>query len=91
MPDTQERMLPLETDGFQPREFKQDFGRDVSRELQRCGYLDVRGLSCEYDHGVLTLCGCVPSYYLKQIAQTVVLNRLQGAAALKNQVEVRSW
>jgi uncharacterized protein YcaQ len=90
MPDIQERMLPLATGGLDHREFKQDIERDVSQELQRCGYLDVRGVSCEYDRGVLTLRGRVPSYYLKQIAQTVVLGRLQHAAVLKNLVEVRS-
>ena len=90
MPDIQEGMLPLEIGGLRPREFKQDIERDIIRDLQRCGYLDVRGVSCEYDHGVLTLRGGVPSYYLKQIAQTVVLDRLQHAAVLKNQVEVRS-
>lgn len=91
MADIQTRRLPLETDGPPLREFKQDIERDVRRELQRCGYLDVRGVFCEYDRGVLTLWGRVPSYFLKQIAQAVVLDRLQGAVALKNKVEVRGW
>jgi len=86
MPDIKEGMLPLEIGGLRLREFKQDIERDIMRELQRCGYLDVREVSCEYDHGVLTLRGGVPSYY----ARTVVLDRLQRVAVLKNQVQVRS-
>jgi hypothetical protein len=40
------------------------------------------------DDGVLTLRGRVPSYYLKQIAQTLAHERLRGAARLHNALDV---
>lgn len=67
-----------------------EFLREIEGELHRCGYLDVHGLFCEFDQGVLTLGGRVSSYYLKQIAQTVALKRLQGTVAIRNELVVRS-
>jgi hypothetical protein len=39
---------------------------------------------------VLTLNGCVSSYYLKQIAQRTVLDRLERRATVVNELEVES-
>jgi osmotically-inducible protein OsmY len=54
----------------------------------RCNsYLALKNVSCEYHEGVLTLRGCLPSYYLKQMAQTAVA-RLDGVQRIVNEIEV---
>jgi hypothetical protein len=55
--------------------------------LLRNPYLALKNVSCEYIDGVLTLRGYLPSYYLKQIAQTIVAN-LEGVGQLVNAIEV---
>ena len=56
----------------------------------RCNpYLALKNVSCEYEQGVLTLRGCLPSYYLKQMAQTAVA-RLPGVDLIVNEIEVIS-
>jgi hypothetical protein len=56
----------------------------------RCNsYLALKNVSCEYHEGVLTLRGCLPSYYLKQMAQTAVA-RLDGVQRIVNEIEVIS-
>ncbi len=57
--------------------------------LRRCSYLALRNLSCEYRDGVLVLRGCLPSYYLKQMAQSAVAN-LEGVHRVVNEVQVFS-
>lgn len=51
-------------------------GQDVSREakilLQASGYPALRNLTCEYHEGVLAIRGNVSSFYLKQLAHTLV-------------------
>ncbi|HZY87769.1 MAG TPA: BON domain-containing protein [Gemmataceae bacterium] len=55
--------------------------------LLRNPYLALKNVTCEYSAGVLTLRGYLPSYYLKQIAQTIVAN-LEGVGRLVNAIEV---
>jgi osmotically-inducible protein OsmY len=57
--------------------------------LRGNSYLALKNVSCEYFEGVLTLRGCVPSYYLKQMAQTAVA-RLDGVDRIVNEIEVIS-
>jgi hypothetical protein len=57
--------------------------------LLRNPYLALKNVACEYSEGVLTLRGYLPSYYLKQIAQTIVAN-LEGVDRLVNAIEVVS-
>jgi hypothetical protein len=57
-------------------------------ELQRSPYREVRYIWCEWRDGVLTLRGQVSNFYLKQIAQSLILHRLEGIVTLNNQVEV---
>jgi osmotically-inducible protein OsmY len=56
--------------------------------LRASNYLAIRHVSCEFHEGVLTLRGSVPSYYLKQVAQSVVISRLKGVAIINNRLEV---
>jgi osmotically-inducible protein OsmY len=60
---------------------------EARRRLQGSSYLSLRRLSCEYMHGLLTIRGEVPSYYLKQLAQSLV-STLAGVAEVNNQVRV---
>jgi hypothetical protein len=55
--------------------------------LGRNPYLALKGVACDCRGGVLVLRGCLPSYYLKQIAQEVVA-RLEGVGAVDNQIQV---
>ena len=55
---------------------------DYSHMLRRC-------INCWYQDGVLTLQGRVPSFYLKQVAQTL-LRELDGVDRIDNRVDVIS-
>jgi osmotically-inducible protein OsmY len=50
-------------------------------------YLALKNISCDWRDGVLCLRGCLPSYYLKQIAQEAVAS-LEGVKRIDNQIEV---
>jgi osmotically-inducible protein OsmY len=50
-------------------------------------YLALKNVSCDYRDGVLILRGCLPSYYLKQIAQEAVAS-LEGVERIDNQIQV---
>ena len=56
--------------------------------LRASAYHAVRGMSCEVNGGVLTLRGCVPSFHMKQVAQTEVQHLLESGMTLDNQLEV---
>ena len=58
--------------------------------LQESPYRELWEVTCDFHNGVLTLRGRVPSFFLKQVAQTIVFvmervdkinNRLEVAAA----------
>jgi len=60
---------------------------DARSKLRRSCYQQVQCVLCEFHEGVLTLRGRVPSYYLKQIAQTLVL-KIDGVDEVNNRLEV---
>jgi hypothetical protein len=61
---------------------------DAARvRLRQSCYHTVRSVSCRFHEGVLILDGRVPSYYLKQIAQTLV-HRVPGVEELDNRLQV---
>jgi osmotically-inducible protein OsmY len=66
---------------------------NIAERAESClrgnSYLALKYVSCEYHDGVLTLRGCLPTYYLKQIAQAVV-GRLDGVQHIVNDIEVTS-
>ena len=43
----------------------------IQSRFQRSPYLPLRKISCFFHDGVLSLRGRVPTYYLKQLAQTI--------------------
>src|SRR3954452_23660823 len=54
----------------------------------RCNpYLALKNVSCAYHDGVLTLHGCLPTYYLKQMAQATVA-RVEGVERIVNEIDV---
>jgi osmotically-inducible protein OsmY len=59
----------------------------VERALQMSGYADLRGLRCDSEDGVITLRGRVRSFFLKQMAQTVVA-RVEGVTGINNSLQV---
>ena len=59
----------------------------AERELGSNSYLALRRVRCQYLSGTLTLVGRLPSYYLKQMAQTAV-SHLDGVARIDNRIEV---
>jgi BON domain len=60
----------------------------VRAELLKSPYGAIRAVSCQMTDGALKLTGCVPSYYLKQVAQRLALNALQGLAVIANELQV---
>lgn len=61
----------------------------AERSLRCNAYLALKNVSCEYHDGTLTLRGCLPTYYLKQMAQTAV-SRIEGIGRIVNKIEVVS-
>jgi hypothetical protein len=61
----------------------------AERGLRGNPYPVLKNISCEVRDGVLVLRGCLPSYYLKQVAQAV-LAHLAGVARIDNQIQVVS-
>ena len=55
--------------------------------MHQSPYFELHRVTCEFDRGVLTLRGRVPSYYLKQMAQAL-LDKLEGVSSLDNQLDV---
>ena len=56
-------------------------------KLRGNSYLALKHLSCEYENGTLVLRGCLPTYYLKQLAQETVAH-LEGVTRVENQIQV---
>jgi len=59
----------------------------VRSELQHSPYRALHNIAWEYREGVLTLRGRLPSYYLKQVAQTTV-SRVAGVGRIVNEIRV---
>jgi hypothetical protein len=55
--------------------------------LRSTPYPALKRCSCSLLDGVLVLRGCLPTYYLKQVAQEVVAS-LQGVERIDNQIQV---
>jgi osmotically-inducible protein OsmY len=59
----------------------------VNQVLQQSGYASLRCIQCDVSDGVVELTGNVPSFYVKQLAQTAVL-RLEQIRGVKNLLRV---
>lgn len=77
--DSQRRLCPL------------DAQRHVEAEVRACllsaSYPELRRVTGDFHEGILTLRGHVSSFYLKQVAQTLV-QQVEGVERVVNRVEV---
>lgn len=56
--------------------------------LRHSAYPELWFISCSSQEGILSLHGTVPSYYLKQIAQSTIQG-LSGIEGIENRLKVR--
>lgn len=61
---------------------------DLQMQFQNSSYGPLRQLSCRAEQGCVVLRGTVPSYYLKQVAQTLALKTVSPDRLCSN-IEVR--
>jgi hypothetical protein len=59
------------------------------KALESSGYSALRRLKCEVTEAVIAVHGAVPSYYLKQMAQSAI-QRLEGIRGVTNLVQVHA-
>jgi len=60
---------------------------EAQSRLRKSGYPELHLVSCEFHGGVLTLRGRVSTFYLKQVAQTLIRG-LDGVGAVNNRLDV---
>jgi len=70
-----------------PRSRRTRVAAQAADRLRRQPYSALRRVDCAYRAGRLVLCGCLPSYYLKQVAQEAVAG-LEGVEQVVNRIEV---
>lgn len=61
----------------------------IESRLRSTGHHPLRHVRCEAVDGIIELSGVVPTYFLKQLAQTVALDVIHEAV-VRNRLEVRS-
>ncbi len=61
--------------------------RDAESRLKGSSHLFLRSVRCGYDEGRLQLDGNVPTFYLKQLAQSLVQG-VQGVEQIDNRLKV---
>lgn len=59
----------------------------ANRILRNSSYHAIRHLTCTFHDGLLTIEGGLPSFHLKQVAQTLVQG-LEGVVQIENKIEV---
>lgn len=60
---------------------------EIRSRLHSSGQPMLRRVECEYHEGIVILRGRAPTYYLKQVAQSIVLSH-PDVEELVNQIEV---
>ena len=70
-----------------PRTLDRSIRDKVHRALRESGYAPLREIHCDVSDGVVELTGSVPSFYVKQLAQTAVL-RLEQIRGINNRLRV---
>jgi osmotically-inducible protein OsmY len=59
----------------------------IGESFRTSGYPALRSVVCQYHEGVAVLYGRVPSFYMKQIAQTLV-SKIPGVDVIANRLRV---
>lgn len=62
----------------------------VQSALNESAYRSLGRLRCDYRDGVLTLAGEVPTFFLKQMAQSLAAN-VSGVARVANDIHVSAY
>jgi BON domain len=70
-----------------PRSDLREAARKAEQILGRSGYLALRKVSCFAGRDELYLHGCLPSHYLKQLAQEIALG-VEGVRRVINRISV---
>ncbi len=60
---------------------------EVSQHFFGSGHLRLRSVKVAEDHGSVVLSGRVPSFYLKQLAQSIAVT-VPGVGAIQNELTV---
>lgn len=60
---------------------------EVVSLLAATGYADLQNVHCVIQESRMILMGTVPSFYLKQVAQTVA-SKIDGVGQIENRLEV---
>ena len=60
---------------------------EVQLRFFQSPYQELRDITCDFQEGVLTLRGRVPSYFLKQIAQSIVFS-MECIGEIRNRLEI---
>ncbi len=55
--------------------------------LRASSHTALRGVTCNFDQGVLYLEGCLKTFYQKQLAQEIVAD-IEGVVQIINRIEV---
>jgi len=63
------------------------FDREIEKRFVGSGYRAFHNLSCLVCDDVVHLRGCLPSQYLKQVAQEIALG-MEGVRQVINEIEV---
>jgi hypothetical protein len=71
------------TNGCEP-----DIAARVQEGLRQSEIRTLRQVTCDYDNGVVTLRGRVPSFYLRQMVLTCVRSRLDAGIEIDDQLSV---
>jgi osmotically-inducible protein OsmY len=59
----------------------------AAKSFRDSSYQAIRGLSCSFRDGVLTIEGHLPNFHLNQVALTAVQD-IEGVERIENKVEV---
>ncbi len=62
--------------------------RDIQSAFSACSYPPIRGLICDCRDGALVVSGKLPSFYLKQVAISLVTKNLRAGIRFEQAIEV---
>lgn len=62
--------------------------QELKAALQVGSWPELRSVTCHISERQIVLSGQVPSFYLKQVAQSLLLNRVHHTLTLENRLEV---
>jgi len=62
--------------------------QELKAALQSGSWPELRSVSCRILEQRIVLSGQVPSFYLKQVAQSLILDQAQHTLILENRLEV---